>query len=509
MTTLISFLSITALVLYYASFAVLAFFGLHRLMLLILFATSRRRQATPPEPAEWPIVTVQLPVFNELYVARRLIEAVCRLDYPLDRLEIQVLDDSDDETRQVVADTVAEQQGRGIDVCHLHRSRREGYKAGALAAGLAVAKGELVAIFDADFVPDADFLRRTVPHFARPEVGMVQARWAHLNRFYSLLTRIQAIFLDGHFVLEHEARAASGRFFNFNGTAGLWRRQAIEDAGGWTQDTLTEDLDLSYRAQLAGWKFLFLSGVTVNAELPVDVRGFKRQQFRWAKGSVQTARKLLPTLMAAPIERKKRFEALIHLTNNGAYPLMILLSLLAFPAMVVRHSRDLHWMTWLDLTMLATATLPILLFYIVSQIAVQPRRPLQAIHMLALMALGIGLSVNNTRAVLTGLIQNGGVFERTPKYRIEGRGGSWMRKRYQAPRDSSFVFEGLLAAFQALGVYYSIRLGLWTSLPFLALFFAGYSWIFLLSLAPNLRPRRRATSPGDGIEAAQGIIDSA
>jgi cellulose synthase/poly-beta-1,6-N-acetylglucosamine synthase-like glycosyltransferase len=508
MTTLISSLSIAALVLYYASFGVLALFGLHRLMLLILFAASRRQRPSPPAPAEWPIVTVQLPVFNELYVARRLIEAVCRLDYPLDRLEIQVLDDSDDETRQVVADTVAEQQRRGIDVCHLHRSLREGYKAGALAAGLEVAKGELIAIFDADFVPAADFLRRTVPQFARSEVGMVQARWEHLNRFYSLLTRIQAIFLDGHFVLEHAARAASGRFFNFNGTAGVWRRQAIETAGGWTQDTLTEDLDLSYRAQLAGWEFIFLSEVTVNAELPVDVRGFKRQQFRWAKGSVQTARKLLPTLLSAPIEMKKKVEALVHLTNNGAYPLMILLSLLAFPAMVVRHSRDLHWMTWLDMTLLATATMPILLFYVVSQVAVRPRRPFQALHMLALMALGIGLSVNNTRAVLTGLFQDGGVFERTPKYRIEGRSGAWMRKRYQAPRDSSVVFEGLLAAFQALGIYYSIHLQLWTSLPFLILFFAGYSWILLLSLAPNLRPRRHSRSPAEEIEVSPGLTDS-
>jgi cellulose synthase/poly-beta-1,6-N-acetylglucosamine synthase-like glycosyltransferase len=502
MTLLNSSLSLVTLVLYYASLATLALLGLHRLWLVILFATTRRSDPDPPAPAEWPVVTVQLPIFNELYVAKRLIDAVCRLDYPLDRLEIQVLDDSDDDTRQVIAESVADQRLRGLDIHHLHRTQRQGYKAGALAAGLQVARGQLVAIFDADFVPAADFLRRTVPQFTRPEIGMVQARWDHLNRFYSLLTRIQAIFLDGHFVLEHAARATSGRFFNFNGTAGIWRRQAIEQSGGWTQDTLTEDLDLSYRAQLAGWEFVFLPQVTVNAELPVDVRGFKRQQFRWAKGSIQTARKLLPTILSAPIDLKKKVEAFIHLTNNGAYLLMILLSILAFPAMIVRHNQDLHWMSWLDLALFATATLPILIFYVVSQVAVSPRRPQQALHLLALMALGIGLSVNNARAVLMGLIQDGGVFERTPKYRIEGRNGAWMRKRYQAPRDSSFVFEGLLALFQAIGIYFSIRLDLWASLPFLALFFAGYSWIFLLSLAPTSRPRRVSGEPSGDVDAA-------
>jgi cellulose synthase/poly-beta-1,6-N-acetylglucosamine synthase-like glycosyltransferase len=503
MTSLISSLSLATLVLYYASLGALALFGLHRLLLLILFATSRRQPADPPQPSEWPTVTVQLPVFNELYVARRLIDTVCRLDYPLDRLEIQVLDDSDDDTRQVVATAVAHQRERGIDIQHLHRSQRQGYKAGALAAGLQVAKGELLAVFDADFVPASDFLRLTVPHFSRPAVGMVQARWDHLNRFYSLLTRIQAIFLDGHFVLEHAARAASGRFFNFNGTAGVWRRQAIEESGGWTQDTLTEDLDLSYRAQLAGWDFVFLPQVTVKAELPVDVRGFKRQQYRWAKGSIQTARKLLPTILAAPIELKQKVEAVIHLTNNSAYPLMIVLALLAFPAMVVRHNRDLHWMTWLDLALFATATLPVLVFYVASQLAIHPRRPQQLLHLLPLMALGIGLSVNNTRAVLMGLLEDGGVFERTPKYRIEGRHGPWIREHYQAPRDSSFIFEGLLALFQAIGIYFSFRLELWASLPFLILFLSGYSWIFCLSLAPGLKPRPGSakTSPGAGAKA--------
>ena len=282
------------LALYYLVLSVLALYGMHRLVLLaIFFWTRRRNPERPPDPDLWPRVTVQLPIFNERYVATRLIDAVCALDYPRDRLEIQVLDDSTDDTRERVAACVERQRRLGFDIRHLHRTDRTGYKAGALAAGCAEARGDLLAIFDADFVPPTDFLLRTVPYFADQEIGVVQARWEHVNRDYSLLTQAQAIFLDAHFRIEHQARNRGGNFFNFNGTAGLWRRQAIDDAGGWQHDTLTEDLDLSYRAQLAGWRFLFLPDVVAPAELPVDANAFKRQQFRWAKGSVQTARKLL------------------------------------------------------------------------------------------------------------------------------------------------------------------------------------------------------------------------
>lgn len=481
MSTLISILSLVALAVYYATLASLALFGLHRLLILGLSLRGRRRCRQPPDPRPWPRVTVQLPIYNELYVAQRLIDAVCRLDYPADRLEIQVLDDSTDETRDLVGATVARQQRQGVNIRHLHRRDRTGYKAGALAAGLESAAGELVAVFDADFVPRRDFLRRIVPQFASPDVGMVQARWEHLNRSYSLLTRIQAILLDGHFVLEHVARATSGRFFNFNGTAGVWRRRAIVESGGWTQDTLTEDLDLSYRAQLAGWRFVFLPHLTVPAELPVDIHGFKRQQFRWAKGSIQTARKLLGRVLRAPIPLRTRLEALVHLTNNGAYLLMISLSLLVFPAVVVRHNRGLHWLTWADLALFSAATLPILLFYLASQIAIRPRRLDQTIHLLPLMAVGIGLSVNNARAVISGLLSDGGVFERTPKYRIERPGDSWRRKRYRAGTDATFVLEGLFAGYHLAGLYFTWRLELWSSMPFLVLFAAGYSYIFVLS----------------------------
>jgi cellulose synthase/poly-beta-1,6-N-acetylglucosamine synthase-like glycosyltransferase len=317
------------LALYYLVLSVLAVYGLHRLVLLAVYFRTRKHGAVrPPDPATWPRVTVQLPIFNERYVATRLIDAVCAFDYPRDRLEIQVLDDSTDDTTDRIARRVAHYRARGLDIHHLHRRRRTGYKAGALAAGCQQAQGELLAVFDADFVPPPEFLRETVPHFADPRLGVVQARWEHVNREYSLLTRAQAIFLDAHFLIEHVARNRAGHFFNFNGTAGIWRREAIVDAGGWHHDTLTEDLDLSYRAQLAGWRFLFLPEVTAPAELPVDVNAFKRQQFRWAKGSIQTARKLLGPVLRSDLPWSTKVEATIHLTNNAAYLLMVLLSLL-------------------------------------------------------------------------------------------------------------------------------------------------------------------------------------
>src|SRR6476646_5986370 len=288
-------MSTALLALYYLILAVLAFYGVHRLALVILYLRTRKnRPVKPADPAEWPMVTVQLPLYNEMYVAERLIDAVCAIDYPRDRFEIQVLDDSTDETRNIAELAVRRYAAEGIDIKYIHREDRTGYKAGALEAGLKVSRGEFVGIFDADFIPTADFLNQLIPHFRDPKVGMVQARWGHINQDYSLLTKIQAILLDGHFILEHGGRNRGGRFFNFNGTAGVWRRTAIDEAGGWQHDTLTEDLDLSYRAQLAGWQFVFVPSLIAPAEVPVEMNAFKSQQHRWAKGSIQTCRKLLP-----------------------------------------------------------------------------------------------------------------------------------------------------------------------------------------------------------------------
>ncbi|MCZ6506698.1 MAG: glycosyltransferase, partial [Acidobacteria bacterium] len=413
-----------------------------------------------------------------------------------DRLEIQVLDDSTDDTRERVAESVRRYRQLGFDISHLHRSVRTGYKAGALAAGCERAKGDLLAIFDADFVPAAGFLRRTVPYFADENVGLVQARWDHVNREYSWLTRAQAIFLDAHFLIEHLARNRAGHFFNFNGTAGIWRRQAIVDAGGWEHDTLTEDLDLSYRAQLAGWHFLFLPEVTAPAELPVDVNAFKRQQFRWAKGSIQTSRKLLGRVLRSPLPWTTKLEAFVHLTNNGAYPLMVLLSLLVFPAMLLRRDLDPQTLLIVDVPLFFGATIAVLLFYLVSQrAATGGRKALR--YMPVVLGLGIGLAVNNTRAVIEGLYQSGGVFERTPKYRIEGKGDGWSRKVYRARPDLSVLVEGLFAGYFTLSVVVAWLLGMWSALPFLYLFLHGYWYIFLLTLFGGRwgRWRRRRQSP--------------
>jgi len=487
------------LALYYSVLAVLSFYGLHRLMLVVLYLRTRRRgRPRPADPAAWPVVTVQLPLYNEMYVAERLIDAVCRLDYPVARLEIQVLDDSTDETREIVARAVAGHRARGVDIHHLQRSHRTGFKAGALAAGLAQARGELVAIFDADFVPSPDFLRQSVPHFADSGIGLVQGSWAHINRGYSLLTRIEAVLLDGHFMIEHAARNRTGCFFNFNGTAGIWRRQAIETSGGWEHDTLTEDLDLSYRAQLTGWRFLYLPELAVPSELPVDVNGFKSQQYRWAKGAAQTGRKLMGRLLRSPLPLRIKAEAFVHLTNNVSYPLMVLLSLLIFPAMLLRRGTSAEMLLLVDLPLFLAATASVLTFYLMSQVAVGEAGRRQVRYLPALLGVGIGLSVNNARAVLSGLFHRGGTFHRTPKYRIERPGQVWATRRYRAGVDLTRTVEAAMAAYFLGCILYSWVAGMWMSIPFLLLFVHGYGYMAVLSFLPSWRDgwaRGRAPIP--------------
>jgi cellulose synthase/poly-beta-1,6-N-acetylglucosamine synthase-like glycosyltransferase len=490
------------LALYYSILAVLSFYGIHRLVLVMLYLRTRRRGTPLPElpadPAAWPVVTVQLPLYNEMYVAERLIDAVCRLDYPAARLQIQVLDDSTDETTEIVARAVAWHRRQGVDIHHLHRTDRTGFKAGALAEGLTTARGELLAIFDADFVPAPDFLRKSVPYFADPRLGMVQGSWAHINRGYSLLTRVEAILLDGHFMIEHAARNRSGCFFNFNGTAGIWRRQAIETSGGWEHDTLTEDLDLSYRAQLAGWRFLYLPELAVPSELPVDVNGFKSQQHRWAKGAVQTGRKLLGRILRSPLPLRVKIEAFVHLTNNVSYPLTVLIALLIFPAMLLRRGTSWGMLLIVDLPLFVAATFSVLTFYLMSQVAHGDGWRRQIRFLPALMGVGIGLSLNNARAVLSGLFQRGGTFHRTPKYRIERRGQNWTAKRYRAGTDPTRAIEALLGLYFLGCTLYSWFAGMWMSIPFLFLFCHGYTYMAVLSYLPSVRDwwaRGRAPIP--------------
>ena len=404
-----------------------------------------------------PAVTIQLPIYNEMYVVDRLVEAVCRIDYPRDRLEVQVLDDSTDETRSVAALAVRRASLEGVDIKYIHREDRSGYKAGALEAGMRHASGEFIAIFDADFIPPPDFLLRTIHHFTDPKVGMVQARWGHINQDYSLLTRIQSILLDGHFVLEHGGRNRAGHFFNFNGTAGVWRRTAIEDAGGWQHDTLTEDLDLSYRAQLRGWQFHFVPDLIAPAEVPVEMNAFKTQQHRWAKGSIQTCLKLLPRILQSDQPFGVKVEAFFHLTANFNYVLMVLLSILMFPSMVIRYNMGWYEMMLIDIPLFFAATMSVANFYMVCQREIYRHQWITRLKYLPfLMSIGIGLAVNNARAVFEALAGQQTEFARTPKYHIETGRDEWIGKRYRQAGLVQPIVELMLGLYFTFTVFYAL-----------------------------------------------------
>jgi cellulose synthase/poly-beta-1,6-N-acetylglucosamine synthase-like glycosyltransferase len=468
---------------YFFVLIILAVYGWHRYYLVYLYLSNRHKGPRPgPQLDPLPIVTVQLPLYNEMYVADRLIEAVCGLEYPRDRLEIQVLDDSIDETQSIAELAVRRFEAQGIDIKYYHRSDRTGFKAGALEAGLNVARGEFVAVFDADFIPTPDFLLRLMPHFADAGVGMVQARWGHINQDYSLLTKIQSILLDGHFVLEHGGRHLSGRFFNFNGTAGIWRRTAIDDAGGWQHDTLTEDLDLSYRAQLRGWRFIFVSDVIAPAEVPVEMNAFKSQQHRWAKGSVQTCRKLLPRILRADIPLGVKAEAFFHLTANFNYPLMCILSILMFPSMVIRYNMGWYEMLLIDVPLFFAATFSVCNFYMVCQREIHKDWRARIKYLPFLMSIGIGLSINNTRAVFEALFKKQSDFTRTAKYRIEGEGDDWKGKKYHQSVAVQPLIELVLGLYFTATVFYALANQIYGTLPFLVLFQIGFLYTGVVSI---------------------------
>jgi cellulose synthase/poly-beta-1,6-N-acetylglucosamine synthase-like glycosyltransferase len=476
---------IALLIPYFVVLILLASYGLHRYVLVYLYYKHKDRRTTAPAErfADLPRVTVQLPIFNEQFVVERLLDAICRLDYPLDKLDIQVLDDSTDETVAVARGAVEYYASRGFPITYHHRTNREGYKAGALAEGLKTAKGEFVTIFDADFVPPADFLMRTIHHFTDPKIGMVQTRWTHINRNYSFLTEVEAILLDGHFVLEHSGRARSGVFFNFNGTAGVWRRVAIEEAGGWEHDTLTEDTDLSYRAQLKGWKFVYLQDVECPAELPVEMTAFKTQQARWAKGLIQTGKKILPRVLKSDQPFRVKLEAWYHLTANLSYPLMIVLSVLLLPAMVIRFYQGWFQMLYIDLPLFLASTFSISSFYLVSQRELFPRKwPRALLYIPFLMALGIGLTITNTRAVLEALMGRQSPFARTPKYRVESKKDKVRASAYRRRLGLVPWIELLIGGYFALTVYYAVDNENYITVPFLVLFVIGYWYTGLMSL---------------------------
>jgi cellulose synthase/poly-beta-1,6-N-acetylglucosamine synthase-like glycosyltransferase len=468
---------------YFFVLIILAIYGWHRYYLVYLYMKNRDKgpsAVTPLDPT--PVVTIQLPLYNEMYVADRLIEAVCAIEYPRGQLEIQVLDDSTDETRSIADQAVRRFAAQGIDIKYYHRADRTGFKAGALEAGLKAARGEFIAIFDADFMPTSDFLTRLMPHFADPGIGMVQARWGHINQDYSLLTKIQSILLDGHFVLEHGGRNRSGRFFNFNGTAGAWRRAAIDDAGGWQHDTLTEDLDLSYRAQLRGWRFVFLADLIAPAEVPVEMNAFKSQQHRWAKGSVQTCCKLLPRILAADLPLSVKAEAFYHLTANFNYPLMCILSVLMFPSMVIRYNMGWYEMLLIDVPLFFAATFSVCNFYMVCQREIHRDWLTRIKYLPFLMSIGIGLSINNTRAVFEALLGKESEFTRTPKYRIEVDGDEWVGKKYRQSVAVQPLIELALGLYFTATVFYALANQIYGTVPFLVLFQIGFLYTGLLSI---------------------------
>jgi len=468
---------------YFFVLIILAVYGWHRYYLVYLYMRNRDRQPRPgPMPSPMPVVTIQLPLYNEMYVADRLIEAVARIDYPRELLEIQVLDDSTDETRKIAEQSVRRLAAEGVDIKYLHRTDRTGYKAGALEAGLKVARGEFVAIFDADFLPTEDFLLRLIPHFVDPKVGMVQARWGHINQDYSLLTKIQSILLDGHFVLEHGGRNRAGRFFNFNGTAGIWRRAVIADAGGWQHDTLTEDLDLSYRAQLRGWRFVFVPDVVAPAEVPVEMNAFKSQQHRWAKGSIQTCRKVLPAILASDQPLGVKAEAFFHLTANFNYPLMCVLSVLMFPSMVIRYNMGWYEMLLIDVPLFFAATFSVCNFYVVCQRELHKDWKTRLKYLPFLMSIGIGLCINNTRAVFEAMLGKASEFARTPKYRIEGDADEWVGKKYRQSVAVQPLLELALGLYFTGTVFYALANGIYGTLPFLVLFQIGFLYTGLVSI---------------------------
>ena len=483
---------------YFVLMVILAFYGLHRYQLVWLYYKHKKNATHEPSRkfVELPFITVQLPIFNEQFVIDRLIDACCNLEYPRDRLEIQVLDDSTDETRQV-AQAIVERYRLGCNgtpqpIVYIHRDNRYGYKAGALDNGLKTAKGELIAIFDADFIPPREWLMQVVHHLADPGVGMVQTRWTHMNRNYSFLTQVEAILLDGHFVLEHGGRSRANVFFNFNGTAGMWRRAAIEEAGGWQHDTLTEDTDLSYRAQMKGWRFKYLQDVECPAEVPIEMTAFKTQQARWAKGLIQTSKKILPRILRSDLPFHTKLEAFYHLTANISYPLMIVLSILLMPAMIIRFYQGWFQMLLIDMPLFLASTFSISSFYLVSQKELFPRTWYKTfLYLPFLMALGIGLTLTNSMAVLEALFGIKSSFKRTPKYRVAKKGEKSQASKYRKRLGIVPWIELAIGSYFALTIWYAIANGNYFTVPFLFLFFMGYWYTGLLSLFQGTLERFR------------------
>ncbi|MGB9696464.1 MAG: cellulose synthase family protein [Ignavibacteria bacterium] len=476
------------LIIYNFSLFVLFIFASHGfIMIYYYFKTFNKRNEDIDYKnfkfQEYPVVTIQLPLYNEKYVICRLIDAVVRLEYPRDKLEIQILDDSTDETTEIIRDYIQKYIAIGFDIKHIHRTNRKGYKAGALREGLAIARGDFIAIFDADFIPRKKFLLRTLPYFFLDEkIALVQTRWEHLNANYSILTRTQAIALDGHFVIEQAVRNRAGFFINFNGTGGIWRKTAIIDAGNWQDDTLTEDLDLSYRAQLRGWKCKYVIDFTSPAELPADINALRSQQHRWTKGAIETMKKIFPKVLKSKLPLHIKFQSFIHLCSNLAYPFILLAGILNLPVTLIKISGQ-YDDVFRFMSFFIFAFTSSFIFYLYAQKDVYPDWQKRIIYFPVFMTGSMGLSVNNTKAVLEGLLNIKSEFVRTPKYRIAHKKDTWHDKKYVSKKIPKIAFiEMALSIYCFIGVLISARYAQIAAIPFQLMFALGFGIISFLSI---------------------------
>jgi cellulose synthase/poly-beta-1,6-N-acetylglucosamine synthase-like glycosyltransferase len=475
------------LIAYFISLSILFIFGCHGFIMLYYHRKYGKANPVPrTEIRGDSFVTIQLPLYNELYVVERLINSVCEIDYPKDKMEIQVLDDSTDETVNIVAAAVEQKKKQGFDIQHIRRKNREGFKAGALKEGLKIAKGEYIAIFDADFIPRKDFLRKTLSFFGE-NVGMVQTRWEHLNSDYSILTKAQALALDGHFVIEQSVRNKAGFFINFNGTGGVWKKSCIEDAGNWHADTLTEDLDLSYRAQLNGWKFVFLKDFTSPAELPSEMSALKSQQFRWTKGAIETAKKILPLVWKSNVPMRIKLQSTFHLTNNLVFPFILLAAILNVPLIFIKNSGP-HEAYFAVMSLFVLAFISSFLFYLYSQKDIRTDWRKKIVLFPLFMAGSMGFAVNNSRAVFEGLMNRKSEFVRTPKFKVENSRDTLKGNKYLAKKkiDMMVVVELIMAIYCLIGIVSSIYFLEIAALPFQILFFTGFAFVSFTSIKHSL-----------------------
>jgi cellulose synthase/poly-beta-1,6-N-acetylglucosamine synthase-like glycosyltransferase len=479
---------------YIGSLIILFTFGSHGFIMIYYYLKYRHnRDKFTEQLEEFPMVTIQLPIYNEMYVIERLIKTVCEIDYPIDKMEIQVLDDSTDETVEITANIVKEYQLRGFDIKHIHRKDRTGFKAGALKEGLKTAKGEFIAIFDADFIPRKNFLKIVLPFFKDPKIGMVQTRWEHLNRSYSLITQIQALALDGHFVLEQQVRNKAGYFINFNGTSGVWRKECIIDAGNWEADTLTEDLDLSYRAQLKGWKFKYLTDFTTPSEIPSEINSLKSQQFRWTKGAIETAKKMLIRVWKSDLPFKTKIMCSFHLTNNIVFPFILLACLLNMPIVLIKNSGQ-YDTYFIFMSVFVLAFIASFLFYLYSQKDVYEDWRSRILLFPVFMAGSMGFAINNTKAVFEALINKKSEFVRTPKYGIEDQEDKWHDKKYVHKNVVKFsvILESLVALYSLACVIVSLVTLQIAAIPFQLMFTFGFGLVAYLSIKHVIVTNKKA-----------------